>query len=351
MSEHYTSGPEATADAPENRDNVWRSEIQARVAGYRNRRGRHLEGNFSMRFPFPPAETEQCALEQPACADENNSVDDDFSAAAAPIEAAPEELPPFDPTPERERFTNQQAEAPVFPDAEPAGPISTAEPLPSVPSPSSATVARPRPRRKVIAFPRQASTAPEEYQRLADPVIADSPRILDVPEELEAFPATPLFDGLQLPSLQPTAASPADHVDLPVPAVALSRRFYAGLIDCALVSVAAAVFGAICYEMLPKLQLSKPIVLAMGAAVLVLWSAYEYIFTLYHGATPGMRALRLKFRTFQGGQLGWRHRRSRVVALYFSTASLMMGLLWALVDVDALCWHDRLSRSFVTQRK
>ena len=24
-----------------------------------------------------------------------------------------------------------------------------------------------------------------------------------------------------------------------------------------------------------------------------------------------------------------------------------MGLLWAFVDIDALCWHDRISRTYL----
>jgi hypothetical protein len=27
-----------------------------------------------------------------------------------------------------------------------------------------------------------------------------------------------------------------------------------------------------------------------------------------------------------------------------------MGLLWALVDVDGLCWHDRISRTYLTKQ-
>src|ERR1017187_10863624 len=46
------------SEASENlsRADIWRNEIHARVAGYRTRRGRRIEGAFSMRFPFPPLE-------------------------------------------------------------------------------------------------------------------------------------------------------------------------------------------------------------------------------------------------------------------------------------------------------
>jgi uncharacterized RDD family membrane protein YckC len=177
-------------------------------------------------------------------------------------------------------------------------------------------------------------------------------RILDVPEELEAFPTARLLDGLQsLSSAQQAAVTPADHIELPFQAVHISQRLYAGLIDCAIVAAAAGVFGAVSYKMLPKLTLIKPVLLAAAALLVLLWAVYQYVFAMYGGATPGMRMLRIRLRTFKGGNLSWRHRRSRVIGLYFSTASLMMGLFWALVDVDALCWHDRISRTYLTKRE
>ena len=36
---------------------------------------------------------------------------------------------------------------------------------------------------------------------------------------------------------------------------------------------------------------------------------------------------------------------------YLSTSSLAMGLMWSLVDVDALCWHDRSAGSYLTSRE
>ena len=88
------------------------------------------------------------------------------------------------------------------------------------PEPFVDTVQRPRPKRKVIAFPSHLSVAPQTVYRLADPVTAESPRILDVPEELEAIPATPFLDGLQLDRSDPAdEARNREHVELPFRAV------------------------------------------------------------------------------------------------------------------------------------
>ena len=98
------------------------------------------------------------------------------------------------------------------------------EPLPPQPP-------RPPAKRKVIAFPRQA-TNQEEVYRLADPVVPEQPRILDVPEELEPFPTTPLLEGLQLPAAQQLAVPSPDHIELPFEAASICppvRRRSAGL--------------------------------------------------------------------------------------------------------------------------
>ena len=72
---------------------------------------------------------------------------------------------------------------------------------------------------------------------------------------------------------------------------------------------------------------------------------------MYAGTTAGMQVTKIRLSTFKGEAPNRRHRRSRVLGLYFSTASLMMGLLWSLVDVDALCWHDRISHTYLTRRE
>lgn len=303
-----------------------------------------------MRFPFPPASTQDFQADpQP---ESGQSVPADSTAGEAKLatarvdapaieisEAAPQ--PSADSSESRTDAWIEASEAPLT--------AADAEPEPE-PRPAPQLVPRPPARRKVIAFPRQASLAPETRHRLADPVVPEQPRILDVPEELEAFPCAPLLDGLHLPSSAAQLATPADHIELPLEPATISQRVFAGAIDCALIVVSAAIFGAVCYKMLPKLTLTKPLLLIASAIPILLWAFYQYMLTLYGGGTIGMRALHLRLCTFKGGTPNWRHRRSRVIGLYFSAASLLMGLLWALVDVDALCWHDRISRTYLTIR-
>ncbi len=293
-----------------------------------------------MRFPFPPAEPEQ-PLPTPEVLPIAAAELAPVSAAFVGVVAEQTEAAKVEVIPEPMSVAIENS-APLRPVSEPE-----CDDLPPRPAP----LPRPRPKPKVIAFPRQATEPPPTMYRLADPVITEPPRILDVPEELEAFPATPLLDGLHLPPSKQAPAAPADHVELPFQAVTISQRLYAALIDCLTVAGGAAVFAGVSYGMLPKLALSKPVMLAAAALPVLLWAVYQYLFLLYGGATAGMRIAGIRLRTFKGTPSTWRHRRSRAIGLYFSTACLLMGIFWALVDVDALCWHDRISHTYLSSRE
>jgi uncharacterized RDD family membrane protein YckC len=356
------------SDAPDSSqsEELWRNEIQARVARYKTRRGRRVEGTYSMRFPFGATEEEAPKATQLA------DIDVAIETIDSPeLEAAIEEFRPA------EEVADAASHSPALvaeasDSCEQEEVVAALEPLPEVenrstafavdgeepevsrefllepdPEPLPPQLPRAPVKRKIIAFPRQG-TNQEESHRLADPVMPEQPRILDVPEELEPFPTTPLLEGLRLPA-SPAATLSPDHVDLPVAPVAIPRRILAGLVDCAVVLGACAVFGGIAYKLIPNLQQSKTLILGAVIVPILLWAVYEYLLLMYAGATLGMQVTKTRLSTFKGGAPGWRYRRSRVIGLYFSAASLMMGLLWSLVDVDALCWHDRISHTYLTK--
>ncbi len=337
---------------------IWRKEIHARVAGYRTRRGRRIEGAFSMRFPFPPLEHDVPGSVTGAPADSGQVEQFVAAGIAGPEQTSATEVASFEtcdlaPDAAAAEPKASPTESPGLPElpAENQAP-TLPEPLVDVDrEPPPPRLARPRAQRKVIAFPRQAAGAPEVH-RLADPVLPEQPRILDVPEELEAFPTTPFLDGLQFgPATQPVIAVHADNVELPFRAAGRAHRLYAALLDCLLVAAGTAVFAAVGYKMLPKLAFSKPVLLTAATLPLLLWAVYQYVLLVYGGATAGMRIAKIRLSTFNGKSPCRRKRRQRVMALYFSTASFVMGLLWAFVDVDSLCWHDRISRTYLTDRE
>ncbi len=311
-----------------------------------------------MRFPFPPLEHDVPSSATGAPAD-SGQVEQLVAAGIAnaeqmsTTEVASSETCDLAPDAAAAEPKASPTESPALPEL-PADkqPPTLAEVLVDVDrEPSPPPLPRPRPQRKVIAFPRQAAGA-REMHRLADPVLPEQPRILDVPEELEALPTTPFLDGLQFgPNAQPAIAVHADNVELPFRAAGRAHRLYAALLDCLLVAAGTAVFAAVSYKMLPKLTFTKPVLLTAATLPLLLWAIYQYLLLVYGGATAGMRIAKIRLSTFNGKSPCRRKRRQRVMALYFSTASFVMGLLWAFVDVDSLCWHDRISRTYLTDRE
>jgi len=349
MTEQQLSHYEAVNGSPEPAE-VWRNEVQDRLARYKRRRGRRIEGAYTMRFPFPAAEVADAAAPVPEMAPT-----EEFSVAQAEVADFAEAVAAVQPDGPAVNFDVDSGAEPVVPDTPPetndlvlqAPPAAEEEDVVVFVDPTP----RPRPKRKVIAFPRQATIPPEVVHRLADPVTPEIPRILDVPEELEAIPATPFLDGLQLDLPDPAAeAASREHVDLPCRAVRVPQRVLAGIVDLAVTGVATGVFAAVAYKALESPALSKPLVLGLLAGALVLWTTYQYLFVVYAGKTLGMMAARTRLRTFKGRALTMPQRRYRVFGLYLSSLSLGMGLMWALVDVDGLCWHDRLSRTFLAAR-
>lgn len=335
---------------------LWRKEIHSRVSRYRTRRGRRIEGAYSMRFPFPPSEPAAFA---PAIDSEVVSLEHDIAVAVVTNAAggtaslvSSQELP--EPEYASAEALAEAAPIPITVESEveavPSVEVAPPAVLQSEPQLPTVIAQRPRPKRKVIAFPRQPG-ASEAVYRLADPVLREQPRILDVPEELEAFPSTPFLDGLRFEAEQQTPVVPAEHIELPFRVVSRSKRIYSALVDCSVVAAAGTVFAFICHKMLPDLTLNKPVSLTAAGASVLFWAIYQYLLLVYAGRTAGMGVAGIRLSTFKGTRPSLRHRRNRVTGLYLSTASLIMGLLWAFVDIDALCWHDRLSGTYLTKRE
>src|SRR5450631_689326 len=261
MTEQQLSQTAAEDISPDPAAELWRSEVQSRLAGYQKRRGRRVAGAFSMRFPFPAdkvAETVETAPAVPSIAE----MPEVFPEEGMTSEAAEEYLQIDGPPPAVE--IELVEEAVEENESAASGNVDLVlEPTPEPePGPFVDTVPRPRPKRKVIAFPRHLSVAPETFYRLADQVTSESPRILDVPEELEAIPTTPFLDGLQFDPVGAADLSrDREHVELEFRAVRVAQRALAGLVDVAVAGVGAAVFAVVAYKMLSKPQISKPLVM------------------------------------------------------------------------------------------
>jgi uncharacterized RDD family membrane protein YckC len=218
---------------------------------------------------------------------------------------------------------------------------------------------------KVIAFPRSAAIPLFLPSELADPIF-DRPRIVEVPEIL---PPPPALGGMLI---EPAAQESVDQrvgADFPSaprsasPSASIVRRGVAALVDGAVLATALAVFAAVFLRLNPGLYavrgplpsftsaitstIAGMTAGALGVVAILLWTAYEFMFVVYTGSTPGLRATRLRLAAFDGSPLDRRSRRWRVLATFLSAFSAGLGYLWCLLDQDGLCWHDRITHTHV----
>lgn len=346
---------------------VWRNEVQARLERYKRRRGRRIEGAFSMRFPFPPDEPVAAVADEEdvpqeleqliaVAATASASATSTEDVAISPVAAAPIAMPSIataspaeggEPIHAKEDTDSEEVAPPPAP-----APIVSAVVLVSEPEPEPDRVIelppRPMPRRKVIAFPRPSYPQVEVARHIADPVQPEQLRILDVPEELQAMPGTPFLEGLLDAPAGPAPSVQRDALDLPCATARGPRRLGAAFIDAAVTLGALAIFAAAAGRLVSALPPLKFLIAGVVAAAVLLWATYQYLFLVYRGRTLGMMATGVCLQTFKGRFPDFRRRQLRVVGLYLSVLSLGMGVLWYLVDVDSLCWHDRISQTFPT---
>ena len=305
------------ANAPHGSDD-WRNELSARFNSYRSRRKAPPPRYPSLRLPFGPATS---ALKVPTF---------EHSLPEAPMEAATDQSLAVD---DRPSLAHQVAPVPQEPVQQTASVPRTG------PSPSGA---------KIIEFPRFAwAPPPPPPDQLAEPVM-DVPRILEVPE---SAPPPPALGGITIEPVPVEENRKHPGVDAPLQNAPLGQRFLALAIDGLIIGGASALFGFVFWKIAlvrpPQIQLMT----LVGAIPCLFWAAYQYLLIVYSGSTPGLRLARLQLTRFDGKATTRSRRRWRVFASYLSAASLGMGYVWLFLDEDALCWHDRITRTYLAPRK
>ena len=311
----------ADANAKGNADS-WRVEVAARLERYRTRRKPRTPRYPSLRLPFDAPES----WSRPGPASGAGAIktavvltekEFGFQASAAPAETTdPDFAGP-------RRLSKQDSEQ---------APDSSA---------------------KVIEFPRSAAIPVFHPSDLADPVFdRNRPRIVEAPEIL---PPPPALGGMLMDPARKEPVERQAGTDFPFASTSIARRVLAALVDGAILATALTAFGAIFLRLNPNLNAALnpirqplPILAAvLAVAAIALWAAYEFLFVVYTGSTPGLRAARLRLAAFDGSPLNRRVRRWRVLASLLSALSVGLGYLWCLLDQDGLCWHDRITRTSV----
>jgi uncharacterized RDD family membrane protein YckC len=123
------------------------------------------------------------------------------------------------------------------------------------------------------------------------------------------------------------------------------------LIDGLIIASNCAVFSLIFWKVTALEPPTLQIAAVLTSLCVVLWAGYQYLLLVYTGSTPGLRLSGLKLVRFDGSVAGRKLRRWRVLASFLSAFSLGMGYAWVFLDEDSLCWHDRITHTYLEEKK
>jgi hypothetical protein len=199
---------------------------------------------------------------------------------------------------------------------------------------------------KIIEFPR-SSAAPSRFDELAEPML-DHPRILEAPE---VVPTPPALGGILIEPAEQPPCEKRPGFEMPLQSASMSRRLAAVAIDGVLVACAVAVFVYIFLRLTRQVPALQP---AVGTALVLIglfWVAYQYLLLVYSGISPGLKLAGLQLRRFDGTTAPRRLRRWRVLASVLSGVSLGLGYAWCFLDEDRLCWHDRITHTYMAPKE
>jgi uncharacterized RDD family membrane protein YckC len=216
----------------------------------------------------------------------------------------------------------------------------------------------------LIEFPRELVAARKARPRLAEGPLAtaeperqlsifevDPGSISVEPEAPAPLPAasawsTPEWSHLELeeqllPDDEPQQAVPVLEM------ASFSRRLLAVVVDGALIT--GAFLGAAMAALTFMAQLPPQKIQELGALVgLVLIAlVYQMVFSTFADATPGMKYARVSLCTFNNQSPTRAQVLGRLGALLLSVLAMGLGLAWAIFDENHLCWHDRLSQTYL----
>ena len=317
----HDRSPESTTGARKTQpETAWQQEISARLDRYRARRKMRPPRYPSLKLQFdavPPSHTDATKIAVPPPAFEPRS------HHALPLNG-------LAPSPPEERDQAQEM---------PSGGAQSND------APAARSVHWGA---KIIEFPKFDFEPPVlPPDQLAEPV-SEHPRILEVPETV---PPPPALGGITIESSLRVDTERRPGIDIPLQSAGLARRIVGSLIDGLIVAVAAVLFGVIFWKVTAVRPPQAQFVGMAVGGICLFWAIYQYLLLVYAASTPGLWAAGLELARFDGTPTNRSLRRWRVLASYLSAASLGMGYAWVFLDEDALCWHDRITHTYLAPKK
>jgi len=147
----------------------------------------------------------------------------------------------------------------------------------------------------------------------------------------------------------PDALQAADLPRAPLYSVAsLAERRVAAIVDAGLLLFSYGGMLALFTVLGGHIGLNKLDLAVTGATLALFYAQYFALFTVFGGSTPGMMLRGLRVVSFDGSIPTSRQMVWRSLGYLISAGTCFLGFVWALWDDDQLCWHDRISQTYLT---
>jgi uncharacterized RDD family membrane protein YckC len=132
------------------------------------------------------------------------------------------------------------------------------------------------------------------------------------------------------------------------PVAPIAQRRRAAMVDAALLIFSYGGMLALFSVLGGHIGLDKVDLTVMVATFALFYAQYFALFTVFGGSTPGMMLRGLRVVSFAGGVPTSRQMIRRSFGYLISAGTCFLGFVWAFWDDDRLCWHDRLSQTYLT---
>lgn len=129
----------------------------------------------------------------------------------------------------------------------------------------------------------------------------------------------------------------------------IRKRFLAGLIDAAVLLIAACLFAAL-FSLVGGYLQATPVDIVIAGWIVAFWIfTYFAAFSAMTLSTPGQALMGLTVRNLDGEPPTRQESLLRAFGYLVSIGSLMLGFLWAAMDSDGMSWHDHISGTLLAE--
>ena len=176
---------------------------------------------------------------------------------------------------------------------------------------------------------------------------SNKPSIEDLPMEIDVSSQP---DGEGQAQEQPEAGKSKPLPGLH-PIAPIDHRRIAAMIDLFCLLFAYGGFLGLFGSLGGHFTFSKLNVAVCAMTLAAVYLQYFTLFTIFGGTTPGMMLRGLQVVSFSGEPPTPKQMLLRSAGYLLSAGTFFLGFLWAMWDEDELTWHDRLSRTYLSEEQ